>query len=532
MGEERYAISAGRGVRRSADGVLRLGRDRRQHPVELAPLDGTPFVLRVSLNDWVRFTRPGDYRLVVTSRRLQRYSREPAPAVVSEPVVLRIEPATPEWAAAEAARAVADLESGTPERRRRGVAVLRHLGTREAALALARLGAAADGNTRLDVLAGLASSPYRADAVRAMEGPVDAGERIPAGWIRDLSILRSLAVPGAPGRDRYDEQRAFACEDTTRWLGAIGRREPSADELTTVLEARGPARPELRGEPRPPPREGPGDGPRRPSWRCRARPRRCSSATGGTRSGGPWIQPALEALYASWRGSSRVAGRRRPRATAARRARPFARPRPRHRGDPDRRARPRPGHASLPRRAPGAGARRGAAARATPRPRARTTEAAAMSLVARYGSTRLLPLVRGALDRGADCELEAAALAYLLEHDKAAAQRRLQPAFDRGHGGQCVSPPWWQLAPRRWDETVEAAALAHLGVSRRSPRDRGGPGPRDLRVRPGSRSPSSRASPRGATSGARGRPSSRPSPPARPPSTRRSSSRTRWRMRS
>jgi hypothetical protein len=89
-------------------------------------------------------------------------------------------------------------------------------------------------------------------------------------------------------------------------------------------------------------------------------------------------------------------------------------------------------------------------------------EAAAMSLVARYGSTRLLPLVLGALDGGADCELEATAIAYLLEHDKAAAQRRLQPAFDRGHGGQCVSPPWWQLAPRRWDETVEAAAIAHL----------------------------------------------------------------------
>jgi hypothetical protein len=37
------------------------------------PLDGSPFVVRVHLNEWVRFTKPGEYRLVVESTRLGRY---------------------------------------------------------------------------------------------------------------------------------------------------------------------------------------------------------------------------------------------------------------------------------------------------------------------------------------------------------------------------------------------------------------------------------------------------------------------------
>ena len=95
---------------------------------------------------------------------------------------------------------------------------------------------------------------------------------------------------------------------------------------------------------------------------------------------------------------------------------------------------------------------------------ARTEEslAATMGLIARYGSALLLPLVRIEIDRDPSCDLEAAALAYLLEHDPPPALRRLQPGFDRRRSGMCVVPPWSELAPRHWDEAVEAAAIAHL----------------------------------------------------------------------
>ena len=85
-----------------------------------------------------------------------------------------------------------------------------------------------------------------------------------------------------------------------------------------------------------------------------------------------------------------------------------------------------------------------------------------MELIARYGSARLLPLVRVEIDRDPFCALEAAAIAYLLEHDPPPALRRLQPGFDRRRSGMCVVPPWSEIAPLHWDQAVEAAAIAHL----------------------------------------------------------------------
>jgi hypothetical protein len=95
---------------------------------------------------------------------------------------------------------------------------------------------------------------------------------------------------------------------------------------------------------------------------------------------------------------------------------------------------------------------------------ARTEEGqwATMERIARYGSARLLPLVRVEIDRDPSCALEAAALAYLLDHDPPPALRRLQPGFDRRRSGMCVVPAWLELAPLHWDRAVEAAAIAHL----------------------------------------------------------------------
>ena len=76
--------------------------------------------------------------------------------------------------------------------------------------------------------------------------------------------------------------------------------------------------------------------------------------------------------------------------------------------------------------------------------------------------------MRVEIDRDPSCPLEAAALAYLLEHDPPPALRRLQPGFDRRRSGMCVVPPWVEIAPWHWDEAVEAAAIAHLRVE--SPR--------------------------------------------------------------
>jgi len=426
------------------------------------PLDGTPFVVRMRLNDRVRFTKPGDYRLVIESNRLERYSRKLAPALVSNPVILHVRAASPAWAEVELARAVAAVESGRPDEVREGAAVLRHLGTRGAASALVSHYGAGGRELRLDWSVALAAAPHRAEVVRAMEARVDAGDPVPPGFVRDLALLRSwLDLPGAPYGPRFERQKAAECDYTRRSISSLVRREPSTAGLSAALVAlEDPPDPACEASLVPLLEKDPVAA----RQAFLALPGETQALLLGYRWDAirsPWIQPALESLYESWRGNLRFPGAgdaalRRLTALAPSRGRALAIEEIRtgaHGLVPDTLlSLVEPPLAGIDE---ALGARYASAANAE-------GAAAAMSLVARYGSARLLPLVLGALDRGADCDLEAAALAYLLEHDKAAAQRHLQPAFDRGHGGTCVSPPWSQLAPRRWDETVEAAALTHL----------------------------------------------------------------------
>ena len=273
------------------------------------PLDGTPFVLRVQLNEWVRFTKPGEYRLVVESTRLGRYSREPAPTLSSSPVALHIETPTPEWASAEVARAVAALEGRGPGTALEGTAILRHLGTTDAALALVRLYGAGGTRLRFDWTAGLVASPHRAEIVEAMEARVDAGEPLPAGFVRDLALLRSfLDLPGGSYADRFERQKAAECDYARRSLEALGRGTPTTEALEAALAA--------LEELLEPPCETSlpallGAHPATAREAFLALPRPTQALLLGYRwSGiaGPWIQPALEAVYDRWRGDSRFPG--------------------------------------------------------------------------------------------------------------------------------------------------------------------------------------------------------------------------------
>ncbi len=431
------------------------------------PLDGSPFVLRVHLNEWVRFTRPGDYRLVVSSSRLERYSRRPAPPVVSKPVALRIEPVAPDWAAAEAARAVADVESGRPERLRHGVLTLRHLGTREAALALVSHYGAGDGSSRFDVSAGLVASPHRADIVEAMEARIDAGERLPAGFVRDLALLRSL-LEGSHGTagvgERFDRRRALECDATRRWIERIAGRGASAEGLGAALAAQSePPDPEcetglgalLAGHPA---------AAREAFLALPATTQRVLLEYRWETVGGPWVHPALAALYEKWAGDSRLAGAgdialRRMIETDPAQGRSLLFEEIRtgaHGLAPDTLLSladgPLPGLDDVLRERYQAASSDG-------------RRAASMWLVARFGSAALAPFVRGELERHPPCELEAAAISYFLEYDPPTALGRLQPDFDRTGPRMCVVPPWVQLAPRHWNASVENAAIAHLRAS-------------------------------------------------------------------
>jgi hypothetical protein len=192
---------------------------------ERSPSPGGPFTMRVHLNDWVRFTEPGTYELVVTSTRLLRYSGQPATELRSNPVTLRIEAAPPGWAEKELARAEAAIETREPARVREGITLLRHLGTREAALALVRHYGVAQA--RFDVFAGLVASPYRADIVQAMEAQLDTGRTLPQDYIRELAILRTLIDYPAGTLEPAARASRVADRETEyrrRWIDALMAR--------------------------------------------------------------------------------------------------------------------------------------------------------------------------------------------------------------------------------------------------------------------------------------------------------------------
>ena len=426
------------------------------------PLDGTPLVLRADLNEWARFTRPGEYQLSLESRRLQRYSRAPAPLVVSNSVAIRVVEAPRGWAAAEQSRALAFVAGGDGRERKQALSVLRYLGTKDAGLALVRHYGEGGDELRSDWFAGVVASPFRRDVVGAMEARVDAGEPLPAGFVGDLARMRSLLDFGAgtaQGRERFEAQQAASCDYTRRFVSRL-RERPSAAGLAAALASAGDGG------------EGCDTGlasllaahPSEARDGFNSLPATAQAMLlqyGWDEIAGTWTLPSLLELYRGWVGDLRFSGAgdhalRRIVELDPVQGRSLA-------------------IAEIVSGTQGITADTLLALVEDPLPglddalRARYAaacsdegRAATMWLVARHGSAGLVPFVKGTLERDAPCELEAAALAYLLAHDPAGALERLQPEFDRRGSGFCVVPAWSSLAPRLWDQGIESAALAHL----------------------------------------------------------------------
>jgi hypothetical protein len=181
-----------------------------------------PWTISLNLNEWVRFTQPGEYRLIVTSNRVGiRDASSPLGAspvtARSNDVTLRIVPATKAWQKMTANGAVATLDQPAPVKpldfetytksRRKALETLRFLGTAEAARELAkRLRGEDSGGLDYVCMLGLISSPER-DAVRsALEHElIDPDHPISDNF---LYTLRTINTDGeAPNQDWRDAQR-------------------------------------------------------------------------------------------------------------------------------------------------------------------------------------------------------------------------------------------------------------------------------------------------------------------------------------
>jgi hypothetical protein len=185
-------------------------------------LTPAPWSITLNLNEWVRFTQPGEYHLGITSNRVcVKDSFEPSGlshvTARSNEITLKIIPATKEWQTQVLASAVAVLDQPPPPKpeerekdakaRRQALETLRFLGTPDATAELAKRFRGED-NGGLDYICmlGLISSPDPDGARHALERELDE----PDHPISDnfLYALRTLAAgPGMPDQDWKKDER-------------------------------------------------------------------------------------------------------------------------------------------------------------------------------------------------------------------------------------------------------------------------------------------------------------------------------------
>jgi hypothetical protein len=185
-------------------------------------LSAKPWSIRLNVNEWIRFTRPGTYRLTITSRRIE--IKNPATVrgtsevlVSGNPITLRIVAATPAWQTVTLRNAVATLNQAPPagspsdayyRARSDALTSLRFLGTPAAIRELAnRLRGNPIGSDDSICVMGLLSAPDKVVAREALEQAVDNPNR--PVHDRLLSTLSGLDEAQNPPQWREARQRAL-----------------------------------------------------------------------------------------------------------------------------------------------------------------------------------------------------------------------------------------------------------------------------------------------------------------------------------
>ncbi len=200
-------------------------------------LTGKPWSIRLNLNEWVLFTKPGEYKLKVSSKRVSVV--DPASpfgtsriTATSNEITLKILPRDPPWekrtleaaVAKSKTNSVAKLDDRDDSPARRAMETLRFLGTPEATRELVKR--MRGENRALDVICffGVISSPDRAVAREALEA--------------------ALVDPNHPVDDNFLDALAFIIAEED----AIRRDDDSVQNERKVLEKLVQALPNKRGK--------------------------------------------------------------------------------------------------------------------------------------------------------------------------------------------------------------------------------------------------------------------------------------------
>jgi hypothetical protein len=120
-------------------------------------LGAEPVTIKLVMNEWVSFERPGAYRVKVSSSRVNEDGN--IAIITSNEIELEVLPADTEWQQRELQRVVQALDHPRIESAARGsvgdpLVALRYLGTEAAALELARRLGAGDTNADFQCMLG------------------------------------------------------------------------------------------------------------------------------------------------------------------------------------------------------------------------------------------------------------------------------------------------------------------------------------------------------------------------------------------
>lgn len=212
-----------------------------------------PVTVQRTLNDWVRFKRPGKYRLYVRSHRLLRASPEPrvhgrlqwqrpGVAVVSNIIELEILPPPPGWEARQISGAIQALDSAETRHddREQAVDTLRFIDSPEAVRAL--VAHIPERHRSVGFRMGFLASRHNGIALRAMENLLeDPGQPIGTPF---LGLMGTLLIRHGPKVILEDsvqlarkEQEAMLGERFSAYLARLAASLPEKQPRARAVSA-------------------------------------------------------------------------------------------------------------------------------------------------------------------------------------------------------------------------------------------------------------------------------------------------------
>jgi hypothetical protein len=191
-----------------------------------------PFTIRLDLNEWYRFDKPGAYTLSVRSRRVTDESPTPRPVlpVESNAISFVILPRDTDWEAAELDHARRILAAKSPPLGARpGCRMMRYLATDAAAAEMiGHYGRDTNDGCDFEYMAGLFGAPNRAAVVLMMEEGLRAPDRpITRSYLRTLATLAVYL--------RNPELRPVPTRETKGRLIAGGELSTRADLIDAAV---------------------------------------------------------------------------------------------------------------------------------------------------------------------------------------------------------------------------------------------------------------------------------------------------------